>query len=255
MFDLDKVNRAHKAAFDLAVELNKRVAVKYEGSDWNLVARAALLTISHDSLCFHRAIGDLGYSGWAFAAPVLLRTLMEGMLSALAITQSDRPNLAGFKFFYAYVKDIQTDPNLLGKTKKEIQNNSREHMKQLSEEDQRAAKEYLYHQKLGAFWYSDEFGRPTKLIETFGDKEQVFVYRKLSAAAHFGFIGLRLFRDNPDDLNVAPREDRKAIGMTMLSSSRFIGEIARIRAIFEDTSIDTEHSALMTQIMEAAKRK
>ena len=233
VIDLDKVNLAHKTAFDFAVDLNKQSARQYEGSEWNTVARSALSVINHESVCFHRAIGDLAYQGWAFAAPVLLRTQMEGMLSTLAITQSKQANLAGFKFFYAYAKDMQSDPNLQDEARDELKTSIRRHMKQLSEEDQELAKDYLHRQKLGGFWYADEFGGPTALLKKFSDKEQLFLYRKLSAAAHFGFLGLRFFRDEPEKLSVEPRQDRRALGMTLIGSSRFLLEIARLRAIFE----------------------
>ena len=126
-------------------------------------------------------------------------------------------------------------------------------MKQLSEEDQELAKDYLHRQKLGRFWYTDEFGGPTTLLKKFSDKEHQFLYRKLSAAAHFGFLGLRFFRDEPDKLSLDPRQDRRALGMTLISSSRFLVEIAQLRAIFEKLPQDGYRQA-MNLILECDPR-
>jgi hypothetical protein len=73
------------------------------------VAVAALSVLAHDSICLHRAIYSLCRAGWAFATPILLRTMLDALLSVAVITRSARPNVAAFKFFYAGQRDVLQD--------------------------------------------------------------------------------------------------------------------------------------------------
>lgn len=205
--DPEAAVKAHKAAFTHALALNDRLAA---GSSREPVAGAALYTISHDALCLHQAIGTLAFEGWAFATPLLLRTLLEGLTNAVAITNSSRPNLAGFKYFYFPSRETerhkdQARPELL----EEMEFNVKQHLEQLSSEDQTAARAFLTKKGIGEYWFTEEFDGITDLLKRFAIADVQELYRRLSDAVHFGFIGMRLYRDEPDVLDVGPRRDIK----------------------------------------------
>ncbi len=100
-------------------------------------------------------------------------------------------------------------------------------------DDRQLARDHLRAPRAGHFWYSDEFAGPTVIIKTYAIDEVLKLYRILSMAAHASFLGMRMFRDNPDLLDVNPRKDLRATGFSIVSSSRLLAEAIRPRAVFE----------------------
>jgi hypothetical protein len=240
-FDLNKILAAHDAATVYAFRVQKCISKKAEEDPKNLVAAAALSTLAHECVCLHRAISDLARAGWAFAAPILLRSLLEAGISIAVIIESARPDVTAFKYFYSYVKDFLRDPathpapvlEFEDRIRAEAEAGIKANMAQMSPEDSATAEEWLRKPSSGHFWYSDEFSGPTKILEKHFSSETLYLYRTLSSAAHAGFIGMRMFRDDPELRDINPRKnDVGAIGMAMVLSAKLLADITRVRAKF-----------------------
>lgn len=238
-FDLTKVIAAHDAATAYAVLVQKKTSEKTEKESKNLVAAAALSTLAHECVCLHRAIKDLALAGWAFAAPILLRSLLEAGTSMTVIIDSDRSDVTAFKYFYSHAKDFLRDPQkhpapipeFKERIKAEAEAGSKAHMDQMTQKDKTAAEEWLKQPSKGHFWYSDEFQGPTKILEKHFSDETLYLYRTLSSASHAEFIGMRLFRDDPGLRDINQRkQDTGAIGMAMVLSAKLLADITRARA-------------------------
>lgn len=253
LMDARLVYELHEAALDYAVQVNQRVHEQPENERYR-VARGALLVITHDITCLHRATKDLSLKGWAFAAPILLRSMLDGLCSLLAVTQSVSPDLAGFKYFYASAVSTDVDPAFRERTEKETAENVAQHLPMMKPEDQIAAKEFLQRKRPLAYWFQDEFESPIKLLRRFAQEDIVAMYRLFSATSHLGFIGGRLFRDDPNSLDINPRPDFRAMGFAMVGSSRMLAEAMRLRAQREGVS-DSGYEvvmALITKCQESA---
>lgn len=240
-FDLEKILAAHDAATAYALLIQKKISKKTEKESKHLVAAAALSTLAHECICLHRAIGDLALAGWAFAAPILLRSLLEAGVSTAVIIESEHVDVTAFKYFYSHVKDFLRDsakhpgpvPEHADRIRVEAQEGIKANMEQMAPEDRAAAEEWLKKPSAGHFWYGDEFSGPTKILEKHFTDETLYLYRILSSAAHAGFIGMRMLRDDPGLRDINPRKkDVGAIGMAMVLSAKLLADITHVRAKF-----------------------
>lgn len=180
----------------------------------------------------------------------MLRAMLEATCSTLVIVNSGRSDVGAFKYFYAHMKEDLSDPSVDPQhITDETRANTDIHMAQMTPEDQRLAHGYLQAPRAGHVWYSGEFAGPTVIVRRYAISEVLDLYRLLSTAAHAGFLGMRMFRDDPDLLDVNPRQDARAIGFVLLLSSRVLAEGTRARAAFE-TVQDGGYDAVTTMIRE-----
>ena len=100
-------------AIEFAVEANELSAAKYEHAPNNIV-RDAFYAISQDAVITHRAVGALTRTGWTGASAVLLRTLMDLQISAVAILRSKDKKLAAFRYFYSSFRRLGRDQKAFG---------------------------------------------------------------------------------------------------------------------------------------------
>ena len=234
LYDPKDVIRVHDASFEYALRVQRAVGRQSERRTANSVAGAALMTLSHETICLHRATRELCGAGWAFAAPIMLRVMLETMCSVAVIANSLRPDVASFKYFYSYTKEDLSDPAVdPRRAAAETGANIETHLAQMTTDDRQLGKEYLQAPKAGNFWYNPEFAGPTAIIKEYAIAEVLDLYRMLSMAAHGGFLGMRVFRDDPDLLDVNPRKDLRATGFALVSSSRLLAEATRPRVVFE----------------------
>lgn len=251
LLDLDKVLAVHTAALEYTVRIQTAASKKAEGETTNLVARAAISSLMHDMACLHQAIMALCATGWACAAPVLLRSMLEGAMSIAVIVDSDRPDVTGFKYLYQKVPDEVIDPAMKPSIQKEMQSNVGRNLPQMTRDDQATAKAFLDAPPEGPYWYSGMFRGPTAIIRKLLNPEMLHIYRVLSIAAHAGFLGLRQFRDEPDKLDINSRTDPRSQGFAMISSSRTLIEATHLRETFESLK-DGGYEVVMKMIVECA---
>ncbi len=253
LLDPSLVFGIHGAALKYTVRIQTAASKKVEGETTNLVARAAISVLMHDMACLHQAVRDVCRCGWSFASPILLRSLMECAMSLAIIIANDRPDLTGFKYLYAKVSEESQDPKMTGLVGEEERMNIETHLSQMTPEDQEAAKRFLEARPVRRFWYTGMYAGPTEIIRKHMNPKLLGIYEILSIAAHGGFVGTRLFRDDPGKVGINPRkQDFRSQGFAMISSSRILIEATHLRERFEDFR-DEGYAVVMTMITACAQ--
>jgi hypothetical protein len=104
-----------------------------------------------------------------------------------------------------------------------------------------------------AYWFSPEWKSPTAVIDTFGGADLRWAYMQGSAAAHGTFWGMRWFRDQPDIMDVNPR-DIGPRGLRLdLCSCRMLLETVRVRDSLELLDLAAEINELVAVICAKAQ--
>lgn len=225
----------HNEAVALAVKAAHESAKKYEGAPNDLV-RDACHVISHDAVCVHRAIGALADAGWSGPAAALLRTLLDLNISALAIVKSARPKMAAFRYFYSGFRRYARDVAFPKPARDQMRSQARNRISSLPKSLRPEALDVL-REKDRPYWFAPEWHKPTDIIKQFGGDELNWLYAQSSAAAHGTFFGMRLFRDEPDRIDINPRTyGPKAMSLDH-ASCRFLVEIVHIRDTVEQLGL------------------
>jgi hypothetical protein len=208
--------------------------------------------LSHDAIAIHQAIGQLVFTGWSSPASALLRTLLDLTVSLLAILNSTSPPLSAFKYLYANFRRLNRDPQFPVANKQRMRKQVRDRIALLPP-SQRPDAVRAYGEKDRAYWFSPEWSSPSVVIEKFGVPGMADFYRHCSAAAHGGVFGLRLFRDDPDKIDVNPRRPpgKHALSVAYISAKLLV-EITRGRNEYEGLGIGAECSTLVQTINVAA---
>ena len=208
--------------------------------------RSALVSITHETVILHRALGDLCLRGWSSAGTPIFRTMLDLTVSMLAIGHSSCSPIAAFRYSHAcYRSETRRDDK-----PKEWRAGAREFLmariSMLPQELQSAAKEVL-NERDGAYWFQPEFKRPTEIVEKFGNDQFQWLYKTFSSAAHGGFFGLRYFRDDPFGLNIHPRLPMgRAAAKLMLHSSRLLVDIVMLRDSYERLGYKEKESLILS---------
>ncbi|GJL52535.1 MAG: hypothetical protein NPIRA01_37620 [Nitrospirales bacterium] len=85
-----------------------------------------------------------------------------------------------------------------------------------------------------AYWYAPDFyRRPQEASKALLSPELSLTYGKVSSAAHGGFFGLGIFRDQPDIVHPNQRNDLRTQALALSMSIRVVLEQARLRDLFE----------------------
>jgi hypothetical protein len=211
-----------------------------------------LFVLSHDAICVHQAIGQLVFTGWSSPAAPLVRTLLDLTVSMLAILNGTTPPLSGFKYLFSNFRRLSRDIQHPAANRVRIRKQVRERIALLPAEQRRDAIR-AYAEKDRAYWFSPEWQSPSAVIAQFGAPGMADFYRQFSAAAHGGFLGLRLFREDPDRIDINPRRPPGKHGLSVVYiSAKLLTEITRGRNEYEGLGIASECSSLTSAINASA---
>lgn len=195
------------------------------------VARDALDNLHLDAVRIHKAIACLALKGWAPVVPILLRTLLDGVAGALAIVNSEMPDLNGFKYFCSYLR-VPSEAPMPQTVKTQRREALNKMLSRLPKDVRREARDFSNSELGGSFWYSAQFSGPTAIFDEFWP-EGTRLYRTLSGAAHHGFILPYMFIDDWDRRDPGPRKEPRPIARSLLSSSVLLTQHSLLRAQFE----------------------
>jgi hypothetical protein len=202
-------------------------------------ARAALSNIQAEAEALHGAAISLCGGGWASLATILLRTSTDLLASALVLTHAgNSADLQGFKYLYGFLREAARDSSLPSTKRKEHTEELLKRISVLGIALQPEAKAWAFQGKKAKFWYGDDFSGPSSILEKYGGPEYGEFFQTLSSPAHGGFLGLRLFRDDPDSLHPFPRRDPIAQGSILVISSWLLVVIAQARASFHCLGVE-----------------
>ncbi len=192
--------RLHGDASEFSVAVNAAVARHFDGIHPYPLAGGALHRLGADTVAFHEAVLALGATGWVACSAPLLRTLLDLLLSTAIITErADQAEMRGFRCTHYFLKAMlfEGDAAAQRSNRKQIEAG----IARLAGEDQERARRFIFKDRLPPYWYApDYYHRPQEATDALLVPELASYYAKLSSAAHGGFFGLGLFRDQPDTI-------------------------------------------------------
>ncbi len=183
------------------------------------LSAGALYNLSQDSLILHRSVAALCTAGWAAATPHLLRAQLEILGNSAVIWNDEEPEYMAFKYQFSFLVTAYRKNTSDAGTRQNARAQLEEGIERLPEELQARARDFAFKDKLQGYWYRPEISGPTDAIEKYGRPEIKDTYRSLSSSVHGGFLGMRLFRDDPDRISAARRADPEAVARALSISS------------------------------------
>jgi hypothetical protein len=162
-----------------------------------------------------------------------LRTLLDLLLStAIIVERADEAEMRGFRCTHYFLKAMLSEED------GQLQQSNRRHIEagiaRLAGADQERARHFIFNDRLPPYWYApDYYHRPQEAADALLTAELSSYYARLSSAAHGGFFGLGLFRDQPDTIHPNQRSDPQSQALALSTSIRIVLEQARARDQFE----------------------
>lgn len=213
--------------------MNAGVVRQFNGQHPYPLAGGALHRLGADSVAFHEAILALCATGWVACSAPLLRTLLDLLLSTAIIAErADQAEMRGFRCTHYFLKAMLSEGDA------ESRQSNRQQIEagiaRLPGADQERARRFIFKDRLPPYWYApDYYHRPHDAADALLTPELAAYYAKLSSAAHGGFFGLSLFRDQPDTIHPNQRSDPRSQALALLTSIRIVLDQARARDQFE----------------------
>ncbi len=234
IIDEDRV-RLHGNAGGYAVAVNAAIAEQLDGKHPYPAAGGALWRLGADTVAFHQAVLALCDTGWASCSAPILRTLLDLLIStAIIVERKDEAEIRGFRCTHFFLKAALSDSSIDDKVRKDSRQQIDSGIAQLSDTDKDRARRFVFQDPVRAYWYApDYFHRPQEAVDKLLGQELGVAYARLSSAAHGGFVGLGLFRDQPDTIHPNQRDDPQSESMALLISTRIVLEQTRARNEFE----------------------
>lgn len=178
---------------------------------------------------------------------------MMDMLVSVGIIVNDRgqSEYQGFKYTHSFLKAeyININEKQEKKRKSAIEFQIKDGINNLPDAYKSKALDFMFKEKLYSYWFCPEFDKPSDAIKALSSSMYGLndLYRRFSGSTHGGFLGLRLCRDNPDDLIPKPTADRKGQNLALIGSSRVLLEMCRLRESFEVGGMGKIHQNLMEE--------
>lgn len=209
---------------------------------------AALHSLSQDSLVLHRSVATLCQSGWVAATPHLLRAQFEMLTNSIIIWNDDEPEFMAFKYQCFCLVDGYRDHTSSRETKQNDRVQIDAGIAKLPQRLRDRARDFAYKSKQQKYWYRPEISGPTDAIKKYGREGIADTYRYLSSSAHGGFLGMRLFRDDPDRVSASKRADPASCAIALGITSVFTMDQNNLRSLVDGTSDDLRYMALRTVV-------
>lgn len=200
-------------------------------------AEFALYRLHSEVFAIHLAVADICRIGWTRFAPLLLRAQLEITIYMALIAKADH-SFRAFKYFYKDIlavgsKDADKAIALLDAT------------------DKKRAQDYIANKEYDKYryWFQPEFnniGEVRAEVENrFDDAKSVkTLYSALSLSTHVTHIGLSMFKDKPDEIDIAPSYNPKRTTLAICGSCRILLEASHIRNIYEELNADSVYKKL-----------
>jgi len=169
------------------------------------------------------------------------------------VDPDENADFMGFKYLLGWAKVRLKDPSLSEQERKDTRTEVDRALSELGEIDQKLpeiGKDFIFQQKLGRFWWNPEFsGGPMDIFEGYWNKPDQF-YGTLSSASHGGLTGLRLLKDDPEDVHPNPRQDPRSQNQALAFSCRLLLEMCGVRGDFEKCGTTAEYLTLHKEFLQ-----
>ena len=206
-----------------------------------------------DAVTIHQAILTLCDGGWTHVTPILLRTMIECITNCLAIIKNEFPEYMAFK--YCCHSSFQILKDNAFPYPKHIRRNAKETIEQwinmLKDKGvKQKAVQYIESGRLFKFWFFPQEKSVSKIINKYGrDYLKKFAYEGLSISTHAGYLGLSLFKDNPDDITKNPIENPIKTKYSLSMSCHLLLDLLSIRNDYEKLGYDFEYNQFLKRLL------
>lgn len=173
---------------------------------------------------------------------------MDLLLSTAAITEDEgQAEYRGFKYTHSFHKALLSDQVTTPATREELSKQVAQAIDRLPAAFQERARHFVYQERLGAYWYCPEYMRPRDIIAKLSGPGIQSLYDTLSAGAHGGFVGLRVFKDEPDRVHPNPRPDPLSQHLVLGGSTKMLLDTMNMRDAFENAGAHRVQYGVLTQ--------
>ena len=243
--------RLHADAQKYASAVNGSIAAAHGGVSPHPLSGGSLYALTADLFGMHRAILSLCEDGWAFAAVALLRSMMDLLLSAAVITEREpEAEYRGFKYTYFFLKARLKDATLSPGACTTLRPRIEKGIKLLAPEHQQRARDFMFKERLWGYWYCPEYKRPTDVLDRLSSAEVRALYDTYSGGSHGGYMGLRILKDEPNQVHPNQRPDPRSQNLALLVSTRLLSDTMSIRDRFENGDAhDVTYRALLDRLV------
>jgi hypothetical protein len=250
--DLEKL---HDIVIDYAVEIHRAATEKFETQRQGPLSHGALFALHWRSIVIHRSVRTLCEAGWTPTTPILIRTLLDIVVSCYAVaSKPEDAEYMGFKFRGSFliqsIKDPDTAPALREENSKQLESLRG----QLRENDIARVSDLIRDYVPRSYWYRPEFQSPSAILKN-AKNDLDFMYRQFSGSTHGGFIGTALFDDSPDMADINPQEHPRRSRSAVVASSRILLDISYLRGQFEGVANEAEYRKILTDQILPQKMK
>jgi hypothetical protein len=224
----------HANVQEYASAVNSAIAVAHGGISPHPLSGGALYSLTADLFGMHRAVLSVCEDGWAFTAVVLLRSMMDLLLSVVVIAESEpEAEYRGFKYTHFFMKAQMNNPDLSSEARADLRAQIEDGIGKLPLAQKERAKHFMFKERLLGYWFCPEYKRPSDVLDRLSRPDIRFNYDLYSSGAHGGFLGLRVLKDKPDQVHPNPRPDARSQHLALAGSSRILLEGMHIWDAFE----------------------
>lgn len=238
----------HDAVIEFALAVNGRVDAQFEKDmSKGPLGYKALQRLHRTAIVTHRSVKSLCVAGWTATTPVVMRTLVDILVSVFAIGRNPQDaEFMGFRFMAHGLIEGMCDPDA------EPAQQQRDAVlvdvlkSNLAGPDIKRADELIfsYKQKIPPFWYWPEIPNPGTTIKQNMNRLWV-LWHHFCGSSHGADIGSVLFADNPDSAGINPEENPRKTRMSTIISSRFLLDISHARAQSEGVPDEDEYKRIV----------
>jgi hypothetical protein len=248
----------HDVVIEFALAVNGRVDAQFE----KIVTRGplgykALQRLHRTAIVTHRSVKSLCVAGWTATTPIVIRTLVDILVSVFALARNPQDaEFMGFRFMAHGLIEGMYDPDA------EPVQQQRDAVlvdllkSNLPATDLKRADDLIlaYKLKVPGFWYYPEIPNPGTAIRQNMNRLWM-LWHTFCGSSHGGDIGSVLFSDNPDGAGINPEENPRKTRMAIIISSRFLLDISHARAQSEGEADEDDYKRVVRDYIKPQEGK
>jgi hypothetical protein len=244
----DELDALHDAAMFYSCAVQNQIAAR---GGCKSLSSEALNVLTNNAILMHRSVRTLCEAGWAPAASILNRTLLDIAGSCLAVCHV--PELAdymGFKYFSHYYLKLLAEPDTPQPERDNANRALDMLVKALNPEHQTKAQEVRAKTKPTVFWFQPEHVS-IKAILTLAQQDVYRMFQMLSGPTHGGFEMKMILNDDPRSEDIEPREHPKNVPRQIAASSRLLVEGCYVRDNWDNANTNQDkYNAFLASIQQ-----
>ncbi len=139
-----------------------------------------------------------------------------------------------YRYTYFFLKAELKEAGLSSAARKASRAQIQKGIDRLPVSNQQKARDFMFQERLWGYWYCPEYKRPTEVLDRLFSPDIRFIYDTHSGGSHGGYLGLRILKDQPDQVHPNPRADPRSHNIALAGSIRILLEAMNIRDHFEN---------------------